>query len=688
MSNQEVIYRIISTVKFSRIIQVLSFVAILTACSPARRSVSPLPSQAFNPDSAVLFAYPGDSVTAREFLYVYEKSNADSSRRMTPEQRAGAIREYLDLYINFRLKVKAAEEAGMDKQTSFQQELAQYRKQLAKPYLVENRVTEQLIQEAYERLKQEVRASHILIAVDENASPADTLKAYQLIDSLRTLALKGASFAMLAEQHSDDPSAASNGGDLGYFSALQMVYPFENAAYTTAAGDISHPFKTRFGYHVVKVQDKRPSQGQVKVAHILVRPQPNEQEGASSEAHTKATQIYEQLQKGADWKDMVERFSEDVATRSSGGELPYFGTGNMMPDFEEAAFALNNTGDISQPIKTRYGWHIIKLIDRQGLAPLSELRPTLERNIERSVRSEGLLQDMVERLKKENGFQPDNENIATTVSSLYANTPEVSVPPADANLFSIRKNSFKVSDFLDFVRQQLNGLKTDSMTAHRLYQQFEAKQIMNDEESHLADKYENYRLLLKEYRDGILLFDIMEQKVWSQASEDSVGLQAFFENHRNKYKWGERVGATLFDAQDEETINSVKKAIQGLKMPLEPEQITSIEKRFNTASPLVLQIHQGIYEKDGYRTTAESVIDQVAWKKGTQQVTHDDRMYYIIIHEVLPPEFKKLDEIKGIVIADYQTYLDKQWIASLRQKYPVEVYENVLQQLIASYPSP
>ncbi|MGD1894784.1 MAG: peptidylprolyl isomerase, partial [Cyclobacteriaceae bacterium] len=253
---------------------------------------------------AVLFTSANDTVFADDFLYVFHKNRiVDSTTARTSESVEQAVKEYLDLYVNFRLKVNAAEEAGLDQKESFQQELAQYREQLAKPYLIENRVTEQLIEDTYERMKQEVRASHILIEVPEDASPSDTLKAYQLADSLRTLALNGTSFSMLAEQYSSDPSAAANGGDLNYFSALQMVYPFEKAAYNTEVGSISQPVRTRFGYHIIKVQDKCPSQGKVKVAHIMIRPGGNN----DSTARQKARQVYEQLRTGADCGDMVER---------------------------------------------------------------------------------------------------------------------------------------------------------------------------------------------------------------------------------------------------------------------------------------------------------------------------------------------------------------------------------------------
>ncbi len=660
---------------------------IVTACAPARRTVSPL-APAPAPDSAALFTYGKDTVRAGEFRYVYEKNNADSMPRLSAAAREKAIRNYLDLYINFRLKVKAAEEAGINRQESFRQELEQYRQQLAKPYLVENRVTEQLIQEVYDRLQQEVSAAHILVAVDENATPADTLAAYQRVDSLRQAAHRGASFAMLAEQYSDDPSAASNGGDLGYFTALQMVYPFEDAAFKTAPDSISRPVRTRFGYHIIKVKDKRPSRGKLKVAHLLVRPEPDEQEGEASPAYQKAIEIYKELQNGADWSEMVSRFSDDVSTRASAGELPYFGTGQMMENFEEAAFALQNPADLSRPIKTRFGWHLIKLIDRQPLPPLSELRPTLERSMERSDRSAILMEDMIDRLKRENAFQPNEENMAAAIGSLYAKSPKSPAPPPGATLFSIGGKSFKAGDFYAFARQQQKDQQTDSAAARQLYRQYETQQIMRDEETRLADKYEDYRRLLKEYRDGILLFDIMERKVWSEASEDSVGLRRFFEAHRNDYRWGERAEAKIIDAQDEETLSRALKEIQPLTAPLPEEKTAALEKRFNTANPLALQIHEGMYEKGGERTGAEAVMDQIPWKKGTHRATRNGRTFAVIIHEVLSPRLKDLKEVKGIVIADYQTELDKQWIASLRQQYPVQIYENVLQQLVGASMAP
>ncbi|MEQ9441269.1 MAG: peptidyl-prolyl cis-trans isomerase [Cyclobacteriaceae bacterium] len=651
----------------------------LAGCAATKKTASNDPV-AYPLNEAVLFTSGTDTVFADEFLYVYQKNRVtDSVAERTPESKTQAMEDYLDLYVNFRMKVKAAEEEGLHQRSSFKQELAQYQKQLAKPYLIENRVTEQLIEEAYERMKQEVRASHILIEVPEDASPADTLQAYQLADSLRTLAQNGASFSMLAEQYSNDPSAAANGGDLGYFSALQMVYPFEKTAYRTPIGEISPPVRTQFGYHIIKVHDKRSSQGKVKVAHIMIRSSTE----SDSAVHQKAMQVYEQLQMGADWNEMTERFSEDVSTKSNGGELPYFGTGNMIESFEDAAFALANPGDISRPVKTRFGWHIIKLIDRQELEPLSKLRPALERQIESSIHAEVRQSEMIATLKAESDFQANQGNIEQAIYYLYAgDQAEVTAPDPGAVLFTVSDTTLEVSNFYAFVREKQGALTADSAVAHQLYQTFEGESLIAYEKNHLEDKYEDYRRILREYRDGILLFDIMEEKVWSRAVEDSVGLQQYFESHREDYRWKERVEATILDAQSEMILNQAKQQVGEVDGPLSDEKIAQIERALNKKSPLALQIHQELYERGEERGSVEAIIDKVSWAPGNYTLEENGRFYYILIHDVLPPKLKELDEIKGIVIADYQNDLDEQWITALREKYPVEVHEDVLQYVV------
>ena len=353
----------------------------------------------------------------------------------------------------------------------------------------------------------------------------------------------------------------------------------------------------------------------------------------------------------------------------------------MIESFEDAAFALKNPGDISPPVKTRFGWHVIKLIERQGLEPLSELRPSLERRIDRSVRSEVMQSEMVDLLKQENGYQGDSAAIQAAVAQVQQASTGGS---SEEVLFTMQDTTLTTADFYAFVKQNSEGSELDSAAAWQAYHDFEAQSILTYEERHLLDKYEDYRRILQEYRDGILLFDIMEKKVWSKAMDDSVGLRDYFAAHRDDYRWNERVRVTLVDAESERVLNQVKQDLQDKELPLSEEERASLEKKYTKDSPLALQIRQETYERGQPRTAAEAVIDQVDWSPGAYSVENNGRFYYIQVQEVLPSQLKELDEIKGIVIADYQNYLDQQWVSALRQQYLVEINDNVLQKVTSA----
>jgi peptidyl-prolyl cis-trans isomerase SurA len=470
--------------------------------------------------------------------------------------------------------------------------MAQYSEQLARPYLIENRIVEQLVQESYERLKEEVSASHILVALPQDADPADTLQAYRKADSLRQIALEGASFSMLAEQHSDDPSAARNGGKLGYFTSMQMVYPFETAAYHTPEGQVSDPVRTRFGYHIIKVNDRRPARGSVKVAHLMIRHDDPQKSGKDSEAYRQAMQIYQDLQQGAAWNEMVEKFSDDASTRASGGELPYFDTGGMPEEFEETAFSLNKQGEISEPVATRYGWHLIRLLDRKGLEPLEMLRPLLERKARSIAAQEELTDEMVQLLKEENAYQRNDRHYGELISYLSSRSPEISEPAPGAELFSLNDSSFAYAAFRDFTATQETELPMKKPEAEKLFGQFVAETIFDYEKEHLDEKNDEYRRLLQEYREGILLFNIMEERVWSRASRDTLGLRRFFEQHRDDYRWKERALATIVAAPNQKLLQLALVEARQADAPLSDEKIEEIESKFGQESAAELTIHR------------------------------------------------------------------------------------------------
>jgi peptidyl-prolyl cis-trans isomerase SurA len=517
-----------------------------------------------------------EPIYTNEFTYVYNKNNANTAESYNKE----SLDEYLKLYTNFRLKVKEAEALGLDTADGFKKELDGYKKQLAQPYFSEKEVIDQFAKQAYERMKQEVNASHILISLTENASPEDTLVAWKKISDIRAKAIKGEDFAKLAKEYSEDPSAKSNGGNLGYFTALQMVYPFEDAAFANEIGSVSQPVKTRFGYHVLKVHDKRPSRGEVKVAHIMVRASEGMSVADSIAAFEKITELHKKLQSGEAWESLVKQFSDDINTRDKGGELQWFGTGRMIPSFEDAAFSLKEIGTYSAPIQTAYGWHIVKLLDKKGLEDYATLESTIRSKVARD-RSDVNKKMLISRLMKENSFKENTSNVekvlALADSSLSTGTWSVKATSDDQKvvLFSIQDTKYTKADFIQYVaanNRPSNVSITPKQLLSNLYTTYKNQSNIEYEENHLAEKHEDYRMLVKEYRDGILLFQLMDDKVWSKAIKDTVGLKEFFANNADKYQWAERANAIVFNVADSASFEKVQKIVQNDLFPAyEPE---------------------------------------------------------------------------------------------------------------------
>ena len=531
------------------------------------------------------------AVPAREFAYVYQKNNGTAADYGT----RASVTEYLNLYTNFRLKVLDAEKRGLDTTQAFRRELDGYRQQLAQPYLTEKGVTDQLVREAYERMSQEVNASHILIRVAPDAAPADTLAAYQKIVALRQRVTSGGEdFTTLARTTSEDPSAKDNGGKLGYFTAMQMVYPFESAAYRTPVGQVSPPIRTRFGYHIIKVNDRRPAQGEVKVAHLMVRVTPQAPRADSAAAHKKINELYARLQKGENWNKLVGQFSEDAGSAPNGGELPAFGTGRMIPSFEEVAFKLQKPGDIAPPVQTPYGWHIIKLVEKQPIPSFDTLKPTLTSKVGKDSRSELNRAAFLKRIRQENQFReiPAAKQLAfaqgdtallrgrykydaarlAPASSGKAGKAGKAVKPGSNKLalFTIMTQAYPVGDFLTYVQQNQRPrpTATPEFAMQQLYDQYVDQQLTDYERDHLPAKYEDYRMLVQEYRDGILLFQLMDQKVWSKAIEDTTGLRKFFGANQANYQFGQRVRGTLISAASPAVLARAQRELAAGRYPV------------------------------------------------------------------------------------------------------------------------
>ncbi|PJB55382.1 MAG: hypothetical protein CO098_16590 [Bacteroidetes bacterium CG_4_9_14_3_um_filter_41_19] len=640
-------------------------------------------------DKKTLVTIGDEAVSVAEFMKVYQKNNAlaDTTYRES-------VKEYLDLFINFKLKVMEAEAMKMDTISAFVKELEGYRTQLAKPYFVDEKVNEALLQEAYNRLLKDIRASHILIMVDEHANPEDTLAAFNKITSIREEIISGKkTFGDAAAEYSDDQSARDkeavqgqsgfrpgNKGDLGYFTVFNMVYPFESAAYNTAVNQISTPVRSRFGYHLVKVTDRRDAMGVAEVAHIFVATRPDATDEDLVRKTEKINNIYQKLQEGMTFEAAVAEYSEDKGSVQNEGKLSKFTSSRVVPQFVLVVDSLK-VGEVAPPVHTLYGWHIIKLISRETPGTFEKESPQLKERLTKDQRSHKSEEAVMASIKKDNKLtlypKAKDQVIALIDSSVLQNTfVSASLVEMTKPVMKLGKVKYTQADFAQFVEK--NQKKTDQLNKdiylNQLFDQFVDANCLAYMDQRLESMFPEFKDLMSEYHDGILLFNLTDEEVWSKAVKDTLGLQAFFNEHRDKYSFGERVDATVYKIRNKKDTERV-----GLLLA-ENDNDGDLAKALDRDSIRTVRMSPGKYEQG-----ADNYVDAVTWKPGlTGPITSDveDLVVFVKIRELIPAQPKELNEARGLVTADYQTYLEQAWIKQLKEKYPVVIKDEVLNQLL------
>ena len=618
-----------------------------------------------------LLIIDNQKVSLDEFKNIFYKNNNDTT--LTKEY----LDEYMKLFVNFKLKVKEADELGLDTIAAFKNELDGYRKQLAKPYLSNKEFDENMLTEAYNRMNQDIKASHILITVSEKATVQKEKEAYDKALAIRSSILDSTiSFSEAAKINSDDKSALNNGGNLGYFTSFMMVYDFETAAYSTEIGEISMPIKTKYGYHIILVTDKRKAFGEIKVAHIMFKSGEGSDDKKLRDAKDNIYKIADLLDEGENFSEIAERFSEDRSTAVKGGNLPAFGVGKMVPEFEEVAFGLAKLGDISKPFRTKYGWHIITLLERKEIPEFEEVKSELKRKIENDSRNNLSKEALFAKLHK-NYKVVNSPKVYSEFRKKAANDIALgkfsSSSKNNSKLVTIDGKINTVNSFINYIlNKQRKGSNID-----QIYIDFVNVELLKHEESQLEVKYPEYKALLQEYREGILLFDLTNDKVWTKAVEDTIGLQSFYEINKNNYTWKDRVDATIYNCINLETAKAVKKSIH--KKHRGKISDTEILTNTNTGAPLSLQINTKLFV-----IGENEYVDAVEWKVGISSDIKTVNGSYIIvdIHKVLKSGIKELNETRGKVISDYQNSLEIEWINSLHKKYKVSINKEVLYTLI------
>lgn len=671
----------------------------------------------------VIMTIGGKSVNKSEFESVFRKNNTKTA------VDAKAVKDYADLFSLFKMKVFEAESMGLDTAASFKTELAGYRRQLAAPYLTDKNTNENLITEAYERMKWEVKASHILIRCSDVEFPKDTLECWtratlirnaingkvptasQIADydkmlknttqiksdfakkdsglykaklnSVKNLAdyYKNAGadkFTGIAPKTSDDPSVPDNKGDLGYFSSLDMVYPFETVAYNTKPGEVSQVVRTKYGFHIIKVYDKRANRGEITVAHIMVKFPKDASDVDKNNLKTKIDELNAKLKAGEKFEDVARQHSDDKQSSDRGGLIAPFKAGRVPKEFEDAAFNLKKDGDISEPVMTQYGWHIIKRVEAKGLAPFDQMKAEIKARVQRDSRSQMGRVALIARVKKENGFKQNlvnRDEIMKVMDTTYLTaTWKASRADklGDKEIISFKNKSHTMKEFAKFMEQQMVFRSPTDLKdlVGQIYEKWVEEVVVAYEDAQLETTRIDFKNLLHEYRDGILLFDLTDQKVWSKAVKDTSGLKEFYQKNKNNYLWDERADVTTYRCLDSKIAAEVRKLLAKGKSEKE------ITETVNKTSQLNVSVENVMYLKGENKNVNDN------WKEGivTKDLKDDKdgKMLVIKVNKVLAKSPKTLNEAKGLVTADFQVNLEKEWIAYLKNKYPIKIDEAVL----------
>lgn len=625
-------------------------------------------AQAQVQESDIIFTVEGEPILASEFIRVYNK-NLD----LVQDESQKNIDAYLELFINYKLKVQEARRLNLDKDPQYIREFNNYKSQLTKNYMSDSEVTEELVKEAYTRTTNDINASHILIRLEENET--DTISIYNQIMKLRERVINEGYKKVQKEVHNGQTVFAE---DLGYFGAFKMVYPFESVAFNTPVGEVSMPFRTRFGYHIVQVNDKRKALGEVTVAHIMVAKQ---QKDSTVNPEERIKQIYANIQKGEKFEALAKQFSDDKSSSKKGGQLAPFTGGQLSSkEFEEVSFSLENPGDISEPFKSDFGWHIVKLIRKKGIQPFEMVKAEIQNRVKRDSRSNLISSALAKKLASQYKVTTNEASVDYIKSILTDGYFKQAWKPAEDFknkdvLLSIEDQVVSNGDFADYLMKRQRtyynkAMNTDALVDKEI-KSFIETEILQFHEANLENVNQDFAFVLKEYRDGLLLFDLMEQEVWNAATKDTLGLEKFYESNKTNYQWKDRVEGVILSSSSLGVMEDIKQNLeQGVA-------IEAIVNDVNSEGDQNVITTADIFEKGD-----TSLPSNFVFKEGVSDVLkHNEAFHVVVVKEVIPAGFKTLDEARGRVVSDYQVYIEENWLKSLKERFEVKRNPSVLKRV-------
>ena len=623
--------------------------------------------------SDVLLTIDSEPVYSSEFKKVFNKN-----LELVIEESQKNVDGYLELFIDYKLKITEAYAQNLNEDEIYIKEFSKYQDQLSKNYIYDKRISSQLVVEAYQRGLEEISADHILVMVNLNATPQDTLKAFNKIKKAQAEAVRGEDFGKLVEKYSEEPGSKKSKGKLGYFTVFQMVYPFETAAYNTEVGEVSKITRTSFGYHIIKINDRRVKKPKINVSHIMIL---SNKDKKTENPEERINELYAMIMQGETFENVAKQFSEDKGTSIKGGKLKTFGPGDLKaPKFEDAAYSIKNIGDILPPIESSFGWHIIQLNEKFTIPIFEEQKPEIEKKVNSGARAIIVTQAVNKKIITKYGYKegvsysPFFNTIIT--DSIYKNKWEYSpiLSTKDLTLFTIGNKEVKYTDFAIYIKDHQKSSKAYSdkdKLLSGMYGLFKNETIENYYKERLEIENEEYAAIINEYRNGLLVYDVMKKNIWDVAKRDSLGLKKYYEDTKKDYMWKKRVDSDIISSTNE-TITI--KAQELLKNGME---VLKIKEQLNTDDKINVIVTSGVFEIDQNELPENFVI-----KEGVSEIYKRDNSSVVVnVKEIIDPTTKEFDEVRGIVISNYQTEIEKDWMQSLRDKYKVVVNKKSLKKV-------
>lgn len=622
--------------------------------------------------SPVVMTVGSERVTLEEFNAIFRKNNQDK------KVSKAELDEYMELFQVFKLKVYEAKQLGLDTSAAFNRELNAYVKQLAQPFLRDTSVENALVRTSYQRMLKDRKISQILIRLPKCASGKDTLNAVNQLNKIAAKINKGGlSFQDAVKQFSQDSVGRLNGGQIGWITGSPSIsWNFESAVFTTPVGKVSKPVRTSMGYHLILVEQERPARGRIQVSHIYISG--SEDAELNAKAKAKAEDALRRAKSGEAWESLVRNFSENYQNSSRGGILEPFGINEYLPVFEDAAFALKSPGEISGLVETPQGYHILRLEKLPSIPPFSEFESDLKKILSKSSRWKQPSEVFVEQLKKEYGFRWLKTDFSFLANAQGDFTVESMGNHTDVVLASFGSTQLTVKSVLDYATAERKQIQQKDVCTfeQQIIKPFIESVLLSYKETRLPAENIKFKYLMNEYREGILLFSLMDEKVWKRSVRDTAGLISYHEKNKEKYMWDVRSEAIVVDCKTE----AVEQEARKLAAKLVAGKITvqDFTRKLNKKAADNVLVQQGLFAKGMH-----AVVDLA---NQTVSVGPTDRsqqkIRFAVVTNVLAPAPKKLEEARGQIISDYSGFLETQWVEELKSKYPVSIDKNTLYQLI------